>query len=59
MIVAIGLVTGVLMLLGLLARRPVPTVVDLPAVGAVHGGEEPPQDLVAESRSKDPEGPKP
>ncbi len=29
MIVAIGLVTGVLMVLGLLARRPVPTVESL------------------------------
>ena len=37
MIVTIALVVGILMVLGLLARRPIPTMENLPAVGAAHG----------------------
>ena len=36
MIVAIALFAGVLMVLGLLARHPIPTVEDLTVVGTAH-----------------------
>ena len=44
MIVVIALIAGVLMVLGLLARRAIPTVESLPAVGEAHGAESPFQD---------------
>ena len=39
MILSMAFATGVLMVLGLLARRPVPTVDTLPAVGFTHDAE--------------------
>ena len=40
MIVALTLVAGVLMVLGILARRPIPTVETLPTVGESRGLED-------------------